>query len=234
MIQVDFSVDSVQEALSVSPTEVAYAEHAGGTRTSWTGGDLDKEGTHPIVYPGAGSHASYLGSNLYLGNGKSGFGCDDTRGPQKADAHPELLPTNPGLKGKDAWLTFEGLWGQKEPGFYKGPGGPSQHEQWREPFRWANGLRTDAPTVPAGTTFGPSATNVFCGAVTAGSKAVLFATESKWVALLIVLVLAGLAIWAAHSTTWHKRDPLPLGQRLAAGEVLRGANSLDRVHRWLY
>jgi hypothetical protein len=39
MVQLDFPVDTVAEALGSSPTEAAYAEHAGGTRSSWNGGD---------------------------------------------------------------------------------------------------------------------------------------------------------------------------------------------------
>jgi hypothetical protein len=235
MIQLDFPVDTVEKALGASPTEAAYAEHAGGTRSSWSGGDLKREGDHPVVYPGAGSHASYFGSQLYLGNGKSGFGCDDTRGPsQRLALTPELIPTRPGYRGRYSWLTFNGIWGQKEPGFYNGPGGPNVHQQWLEPLRWAQGLRTEAPTVPVGNTFGPSATSAFCGGVTAGSKALLFATTHKWVAWLIFLALLAIALVAIRSTSWHKRDPLPLGQRLAGGEVLRAAHSLYRRHLALY
>ena len=39
-------------------------------------------GTHPVVYPAAGSHANFYGEALYLGSSASeGVGCDDTSGP---------------------------------------------------------------------------------------------------------------------------------------------------------
>ena len=44
---------------------------------------MEKEGTHPIVYPAAGSHATFYDSTVYIENGQggSGVGCDNTSEP---------------------------------------------------------------------------------------------------------------------------------------------------------
>lgn len=54
---------------SVTPEWVAYASHdysGDDLRRRWDDPDLEKIGEHPVVYPGAGSHASYYESGEYL------------------------------------------------------------------------------------------------------------------------------------------------------------------------
>ena len=47
-------------------------------------------GTHPVVYPAAGSHANFFDEALHLGRSASeGVGCDDTSGPH-VDVRPEV------------------------------------------------------------------------------------------------------------------------------------------------
>ena len=235
MIQVEFPVDTVAAALKTQPSGLAYAQHAGGERAGWTDDNVHKEGTRPIVYPGAGSHASYYGSEIYLGNGKSGFGCDNTTGPSdRLPLVPQVVPTDPGLKGSDAWLTFDGRWGERQPKFYNGPTGPNAHRQWRAPFTWSRGLRTDAPSVPAGTTLGPDASSAFCSAVTHGSKVLLFAVSSRPLAIAALVLLLGLIGLGIHLTRWDRIDPLPLGQPARAGEILRATVHLYERDRWAY
>ena len=107
MIQVAFDAATVEEALASGPTQLAYAQHEGGERRAWNDPRVEKEGTHPVVYPSSGSHASQYWSALFLGNGRrgSGLGCDNTRGPSTRIAPtPVLVPTYPDFEGEHAWL----------------------------------------------------------------------------------------------------------------------------------
>jgi hypothetical protein len=70
-IQLLFDVGSVDEALQTPPSEVGYAQHTGGERSSWDDPKLEKDGVRPVVYPAKGSHATYFGQALYLGRHKS-------------------------------------------------------------------------------------------------------------------------------------------------------------------
>ncbi len=61
---------SERESGAVRPEWVAYASHdyAGDDlRRHWSDPELEREGEHPIVYVGAGSHASYFSKGEYLG-----------------------------------------------------------------------------------------------------------------------------------------------------------------------
>ena len=79
-------------------------QHAGGEQADWEDSKVEKEGTHPVVYPAAGSHATFYDSTVYVQNGPngSGVGCDNTseplrevrprpdRGPDLPDHHRPL------------------------------------------------------------------------------------------------------------------------------------------------
>src|SRR4029078_7194681 len=69
MIQLDFDAGSAAEALAKKPASVGYSQHEGAERASW-GDDKLKlvDGTHPVVYPAAGSHANFFDSGLFLGS----------------------------------------------------------------------------------------------------------------------------------------------------------------------
>ena len=113
---------------------------------------MQKEGTHPIVYPAAGSHATFYDSAVYVQNGQhgSGVGCDNTTEPlRELRPRPILLPeTAPDRTGRFAWLTYDGRWGEKEKGFNNGPTGPPTKTVWREPFAWMAEQRTTSPRLP--------------------------------------------------------------------------------------
>jgi hypothetical protein len=54
---------------AVTPEWVAYASHdhdGDDLRRRWDDAELDKEGEHPVIYAGAGSHASYFAAGEYL------------------------------------------------------------------------------------------------------------------------------------------------------------------------
>ena len=51
------------------PVEVGYSSHEGAERADWGDDKLELVGgTHPVVYPAAGSHANKFTDALYLGS----------------------------------------------------------------------------------------------------------------------------------------------------------------------
>ena len=103
------------------------------------------------------------------------------------------MPNGDVRSGPFAWLSYEGKWGQYEPALNNGPDGPAQHSQWREPFRWMDGLRSSSPEVPLGSSCGPSVTGVFCGVIATGSIAYNRLSRHPGV---IYLLIAGIVLLA--------------------------------------
>ena len=90
MIQLVFDAADAAGALQEDhPAEVGYSSHEGAERATWGDDKLQVvDGTHPVVFPAAGSHANKFTEALYLGSSaEAGVGCDDTLGP-----HIELRP----------------------------------------------------------------------------------------------------------------------------------------------
>jgi hypothetical protein len=108
-MQIAFDVATPAEALAASPTEIVVFQHSGGEHAGWDDPKVEKEGTHPVVYSAAGSHATFYGSALYLGNGQngSGVGCDNTTDPLTTfRPRAVLLPDEPPAHGRFAWLDY--------------------------------------------------------------------------------------------------------------------------------
>ena len=223
MIQVAFDAATVEEALARGPSELAYAQHEGGERRSWDDRRVEKEGTHPVVYVSSGSHASQYWSALFLGNGRSGsgLGCDDTRGPSTRLAPAAVVvPTYPAFGSQHAWLTYNGHWGQHEPGVSNGPTGPNTKRQWLEPFRWMSGLRTSTPAVPTSGTLGEPVTGVFCGAVSSLSSFLNDTSTSPLTMLLVFATIAVALAIPALRTRWRPSVAAPLRERRAGGQII--------------
>ena len=91
MIQLVFEASDAAEALGEEPVAVGYSSHEGAERAEWGDGKLEiVDGTHPVVYPAAGSHANKFTEALYIGSSaEQGVGCDDTRGPHVAPGRGE-------------------------------------------------------------------------------------------------------------------------------------------------
>ena len=83
-IQLIFDADDARQALAREPVSVGYSQHEGSEEATWGEEKLELvDGTHPVVYPAAGSHANFFESALYLGSSaEEGVGCDDTIGPE--------------------------------------------------------------------------------------------------------------------------------------------------------
>ncbi len=59
MIQLVFDADDAADALDERPVEVGYSSHEGAEKAAWDDDKLEiVGGTHPVVYPAAGSHAN--------------------------------------------------------------------------------------------------------------------------------------------------------------------------------
>ena len=53
-MQISFDADTPAAALAQGPSQIALFQHAGGERADWDDAKVQKDGTHPVVYPAAG------------------------------------------------------------------------------------------------------------------------------------------------------------------------------------
>ncbi|MGD9571519.1 MAG: hypothetical protein AB7V62_06545 [Thermoleophilia bacterium] len=230
-IQLVFNASTPEEALGEQPVEVGYSQHSGGERAAWDDPKLEKEGDRPLVYAAAGSHANFYSSNLYLGrSADEGFGCDSTEGPStRLPTEARLLSSNPSPDDPDAWLLFEGRWGEFQPAPYDAPPGPRTKDEWTEPMSWQDSLRESSFAVPNAATLGPTATGAFCSTVALGGRIYTF-VSNPWVLMLIVLGVVSTGGLAVRSTAWSPRIPRPLRRVRTSGQVLRAAWGAYRSH----
>jgi hypothetical protein len=232
-MQIAFEAETPREALLAGPSEVVLFQHAGGERADWEDAKVEKEGTHPIVYPAAGSHATFYDATVYVENGQggSGVGCDNTSEPlREVTPRPVLVPTFPTVTGRFKWLAYFGHWGQKEPGFNNGPTGPLTKTQWLEPFTWMEGQRTTSPRLPGGSIVGPTVSGAFCGAVSSVTDVINAGTRSRPAAIAMVAIPALLLILFVGVTRWGPVDLTELRRRRAFGQIVRAARQLYGQH----
>ena len=229
-MQVAFDGATPKRALETGPYEVALYQHAGGEKASWDDYKVQKRRTHPIVYPAAGSHATFYDTAVYLGNGQhgSGVGCDDTSEPvRRLTPQSRLMPSKPAPGGRYQWLTYRGHWGQKEKGLSNnGPTGPYFKPQWRTPITWMDGIRSTSPELPGGDVIGPASSGVFCGAVSAVSSFINLQAKSPTGALVLVAIAAVIILIPILATRWRPVDLSELRQRRAFGQLVRAARQL--------
>jgi hypothetical protein len=190
---------------------------------------------HPVVYPGAGSHANYYSPAVWLGHSaQEGFGCDDTRGPaQHLQTAPVLLPASAPTSAEApfAWLAYEGHWGQQANGPNTGPTGPNMKDQWTKPVTWAEDeWRDSSSEVPGTKTMGTSATSFFCGAVAGGSQVYLRFLRTPWFVLGVLAAITLFGVWLSRRTRWKPAPPLPIDEARPGGEIFNAAKALYRRH----
>jgi hypothetical protein len=232
-MQLAFRADTPGQALAGAPYEIVLFQHAGGEHADWDDAKVERRGTHPVVYSAAGSHATFYGSALYLGNGQngSGVGCDNTTTPlTTVRPRAVLLPDAPVSTGRFAWLSYTGRWGQREAGFNNGPAGPNTKTVWREPFTWMDGTRDSSPQVPAGALIGPAIASAFCGAVAEVTSFLNLAAETTPGAIGIAAVLGLIILLPATLTRWRPAAVEVLRQPRALGQILIAAGRLYRRH----
>ncbi len=239
MIQLDFRAANAKEALAKTPTEVGYSQHGGAERAAWDDAKLQRVGgTHPVVYPAAGSHANYYRPGLFLGRSAAeGVGCDDTVGPSR-QLRPAVAVVPTGTSAYLAaypWLGYEGHWGEEHPGFYNGPTGPNTNEKWTAPITWAaTSWRDTSFTVPEGTSVGTGATDFFCGAVAAGSNLLTKFVNNPWPVIIGLGALVLLLLWLATRTRWSEDAPFRLRRRRPWGSLVTSGWWMFRSHLRLF
>jgi hypothetical protein len=225
MIQLNFDAGTPEQALARGPTEVGYSQHSSAERAEWGGSKLQVvDGTHPVVYPAEGSHANFFDSQIYLMRSESeGVGCDDARGPSRT-LTPDVA-TVPTARSdyirSFPWLGFDGRWGERHAGVFNGPTGPNDKLQWTEPFTWAqDSWRDTSFAVPASGAVGTSATDIFCGAVAAGSEVLRRVKANPGASVLVIGGLAVLLLWGLSRTRWEPSSPLRIARVRRWGQIL--------------
>ena len=232
-MQVSFEADTPAEALVQGPSQIALFQHAGGERADWDDAKVQKDGTHPIVYPAAGSHATFYDDAIYIQNGSngSGVGCDDTQQPHvESRPTPVVIPTAAAPGSEFQWLGFLGHWGQREKGFNNGPQGPTTKKQWLRPFTWMEGIRQASPRLPGGAILGPAASTAFCGAIEGISEFINLEAKSTLGAIGLGLALLLLIVLPPMFTRWRPVDISKLRHEWTVGQLLRGARQLYGRH----
>ena len=234
-MQLTFAADTPQEALASGeePDKIILFQHAGGERADWGDSKVQKEGTHPIVYPAAGSHATFYDSAVYVENGQegSGLGCDNTSEPLR-ELRPRaiLIPARAPLQGEFAWLSYEGRWGEREKGYNNGPTGPVTKTVWREPFTWMDAQRSTSPRLPGGSIVGPQVTGAFCGVVASASELINLDAKSRPAAIATIAVIALVIALFVGLTRWGPIDLRRLRAKRSFGQMLRSARQLYGRH----
>jgi hypothetical protein len=234
-MQLTFAADSPKQALGEEPGEIIVFQHAGGERADWSDDKVQKEGSHPVVYPAAGSHATFYDSAVYVQNGQngSGLGCDVTTEPlREVRPQPVLLPERVPREGEFEWLSYYGRWGEREAGYNNGPQGPQTKGAWREPFTWMSEQRTTSPQLPGGSIpgLGEPTAKAFCGTVAAASDLVNLDIKSRG-ALIATLLIAALVIALfVGLTRWRPIDLENLQARRSFGQLMRAARQLYGRH----
>jgi hypothetical protein len=228
-MQISFDAADAAEAIKKGPSQIAVFQHGGGEVVDWNDDEVEKRGTHPVVYPAAGSHATFFESAIFVENGQggAGLGCDNTTEPlRQLKPRAIQVPTYPAVGSPAQWLTYEGHWGQREKGFNTGPTGPNTKTQWLEPFTWMSGLRSASPKLPAGTLLGPAVSSAFCGTVAAVSELVNLEAQSRFGLILLLAIAALVIALPVFLTTWRPADPEPMRRRRAFGQLVRAARRL--------
>ena len=208
--------------------EVGYSQHEGAERATWGDDKLELvDGTHPVVYPAAGSHANFFDEALFLGSSaEQGVGCDDTTRPARrpAPGGRATIPSDPAqARAAFPWIDFQGRWGELQPAFFNGPTGP-------EPEDAVDGSRSSGPRAGA-TGASPSRPGARSGRRRPTSSAARSAAGSKALVRLVDRPLAVrpgrsrrspcCSLFALSRTTWRPTAPLRLARRRAWGQIAR-------------
>jgi len=238
MTQLVFDAADASEALTKDPAEVGYSSHEGAERAAWGDEKLEiVDGTHPVVYPAAGSHANKFTSALYLGSSAdAGVGCDYTLGPHR-EVRPvvKTIPSDPAAaKSAYPWIVFEGRWGELQKAFFNGPTGPNMKDQWTHPIEWSRDWRDQGYAVPAGGVFGTRATDLFCNGVAKGSKGLVLLLRNPTMMLLALGALLALVVFAAVRATWTPVAPLRLARRRFWGQIISASGRMYLRHARLF
>jgi len=234
-IQVEFAAPDAEAALGTEPDLVLYSQHYGAERAEWDDDKLEiADGTHPVVYVSAGSHASQYDEGLYLGRSASeGFGCDTTIGPHD-EVRPAVVTIPSDLEAaaeQFPWTTYRGHWGEVGPQrFYEGPTGPNMKQAWKKPFTWSAKARDHSFSLPGAEVAGSTAGTYFCTLVGSGSDVFRrFSADPAPTLLVLLGVLLALA-WVVRRSGWAEASPVPAVAERRPGQVVGAALRMLRRH----
>lgn len=190
------NVSTVEDALATNPDRVGFAQHGNGELADWDDTKLGLEdGTHPIAYPAAGSHATFFGNNTYLawGERNSGFGCDMASPPSHRVALDTILiPDEIDPNGDFAWLLYPGRWGEQQASAYNAPVGPINNLRFLDPWTGTDNWRPFSIVVPGTDALGPSMTDAFCTLTAGSSRLLLNVLARPMITLPILVVIIGI------------------------------------------
>ncbi|HRA47846.1 MAG TPA: hypothetical protein PK819_07250 [Thermomicrobiales bacterium] len=195
MLLMSFNTTSAEEAITMVPSLVGYAQHGGGETATWKDRKLSKQGDRVIAYSSAGSHATYFTDSTYIGWGENGtaFGCDKTLGPyNQYDLDVVVVPSVIDPEGPFAWALYTGRWGEKQASVFNGPYGPNPGKKWNDPAAAVENWRGTSLMVPGSKALGPSSTDLFCTLSEQSSRAGIFLGAHLWITLGIVLAVLAL------------------------------------------
>ncbi|HWV23404.1 MAG TPA: hypothetical protein VNZ58_04370, partial [Thermomicrobiales bacterium] len=183
-------VSNVDQALGMPPDRVGYSQHGNGEMATWGDRKVQLEDdTHPLVFPAAGSHATFFSNETFLawGERNSGFGCDVSSGPSvRVPLNAVLVPDEIDPAGDFAWLLYEGRWGERQPSSFNGPLGANLNSRWLDPWTTTDNWRPFSIVVPGSKALGPSMTEAFCTLTAAGSQVLIYAMVYPWVTLTLL------------------------------------------------
>lgn len=232
MIQLNFDAPDAAAALAREPALIGYSSHEGAEASTWDDDKLELvDGTHPVVYPGSGSHANKFNAALYLGSSaEAGVGCDDTRAPHR-ELRPvvKTIPSDPAAaRAAFPWIVYEGRWGELQPAFFNAPTGPNLKGQWQKPITWSEeSWRDRSYAVPTGGLFGTGATDLFCSGVERGSRGLIQLIRNPGLMLTLLGLLAALVAFVVVKATWTPVASRRVARRRSWGQILSASG-------WMY
>ncbi|MGE3799154.1 MAG: hypothetical protein AB7G88_15095, partial [Thermomicrobiales bacterium] len=244
MIQLTWEVSSVEKALQTDPVSATYSQHGGAERSPWDDDRLTiEDGTHPVVWVSAGSHAAYYQSTIWIGwDRTTGVGCDNTEEPSiRTPVDVILMPQDIDPDGDFAWLLWNGRWGERQPWEFNGPRGPTG-AKWNAPVTWIDDARSFSLALPRSSTIGPGPTSLFCSISEASGYALArlpgigqFLTAVIIAAVVAPFILAALAFRyvVAGATLYFRNIHLFLVASVAVFAVASAANWIEQaLIRW--
>ena len=226
MIQLLIDAPSVEQALTATPTSLAFAQHEGSETALWDEPKVHRDGDHVAVYPGQGSHAAYYTQAQWFGkSAAAGFGCDNTTAPGTV-LHPQVVVLPEAPTAGFEWLTYTGRWGQKAPSFNNGPTGPTTKTQWTHPVTWQDEQgRPEAVDLPP---IGGPAVSGFCSLTESGSLLFVQFLDSPGAVVGVLLVIAVLLVLVVVRTDFFNNDDPELDRTRKAGQIAVAAIDLMR------
>ena len=239
MIQLVFHAADAAAALQTDPYEVAFSQHEGGERAAWDDDKLAEGRDAPDCLP-----RRRIARELLLDRGLDG---PQREGRLRLRRHePSERPRQTGRRRRSderGLVDQPRSRGSASPaaGGRRSPASTTARPARRRRIsgsRRSRGRRrrsaTRASKIPAIHYFGPNVTDFFCGAVTAGSNALIFVQQNPLLALAILAGIVGLVALLLSRTRWSPVLTEPIEAERSIGQILRSALHIYRSHRRLF